>query len=127
MTDIDALAKSVALMINGVVDYWPEFERREITSERLVVVPTGMERGFASRGLCQTDYLIDVGVLRRVTEDDVPLLVKQVGKFGRTLLGCHFGEAQCVEVKYEPLYSVEHLRERQQFTAVLRLRLRTIG
>ena len=122
---IDALANSVALQVEGAVDYWPEYDRKDITSERIVVTPEGIAYAHMSRNLVQTDYLIAVGILRRATEDDVPGLVKKVQRLGRMLLGRQFIAARCVDVKYDPLYSIDHLRERRQFTAVLRLTLRT--
>lgn len=125
---IDALAQAIATDLNAEVDYWPEFERKEITSERILVVPSGIDYKQLSRADVQTDYHFSVGVLRRIrNEDEVSDLVERVQSFGRTMVGRKFGSIRCVEVKYEPLYSIDLLRERRQFTAVIRLTFRTIG
>ncbi len=122
--DIERLATAVALRLDGTVTHWPEYERREVTREQVLIVPSGIAYKFLSRAHTQADYHLDVGVLRRATEDDIPALLKRVETLAKGLTGAVFEGFRCIEVKHEPLYSLEYLREKRLFVGILKLTFR---
>lgn len=126
---INTLAIELAETIGGTVDFIPEFERREIIEKKIIVVPQGIERTQLSRADVQTDYTFSIGVLKRIaSEDELPGMIEEVQALGRSILGSHsiYG-GRCIAVDYEPLYAVELLRERRQFTAVLKVTFRMVN
>lgn len=125
-TNLYSVAQMVALDIDAEVDYWPEFGRREISSEKLLVVPAGVTYTRLSRATVATDYILHIGLLRRVTEDDVPGLVERLQTLGKKLLDKLYNGFRCVSVVYDPLYAVNLLRERRQFTGIIKVTLRGI-
>lgn len=125
---IDAVAQAVALHHSAEVDYWPEFNRADITSRRVIVVPSGIEFTRESRGDVVASFTLLLGVLQRVTsEDDVPELVAYIQTLGRSLLGQSFAGCRVVSAEYDPLYAPELLREKGQFTGVIKLTLRGVA
>lgn len=126
---IHAIAQDLAQMVGGTVDYLPEFERREIVEKKIIVVPQGIERTQLSRADVQTDYTFSVGVLKRIaSEDELPEMIDEVQALGRSILGARSTlGGRFIAVDYEPLYAVDLLRERRQFTAVLKITFRTVN
>lgn len=125
---INTLAMELAETIGGTVDFIPEFERREIIEKKIIVVPQGIERAQLARAVVQTDYIFSIGVLKRIaSEDELPGMIEEVQTLGRSILGSYsIHGGRCIAVDYEPLYAVELLRERRQFTAVLKVTFRMV-
>lgn len=125
---IDTVARAVAAHLSAEVDYWPEFNRADITERRVVVVPSGVELTRESRGDVMASFSLDIGVLQRVaSEDDLPALVSYMQTLGRELLDASFAGCRVTGAEYEPLYAPELLREKGQFTGVIKLTLRGLA
>ena len=130
MADIIKLAKAVAAEISvpgeAEVCYAPEFDLKGLKDLKVVVVPSGLEMKPISRTASEDTMHIQIGVLKRCTEDDVVDLVNTVITIGRGFLDRRIEGAVCTDVRYNPLYSPEHLRERRQFTGVVELVFKSV-
>ena len=130
MADIVELAEAVAAEISAPgeaeVAFAPEFDLKDLKEMRVVVVPSGLEMKPISRSASEDTMHIQVGVLKRCTEDDIVDLVNTVVSIGRGFLDRRVAGAVCTEVKYLPLYAPEHLRERRQFTGVVELVFKSV-
>src|SRR5574344_1701108 len=115
MVDVVKLAEAVASRISAPGDaevmYAPELDMKGL---RIVVVPAGLVMKPLARGSTEDTLTVQVGVLRKCTEDDVPDLVNTVVTIGRSFLDAALEGATCTDVKYAPLYDAAHLRERRQ-------------
>lgn len=123
MADLIALAEGVAAEAGGgaSVAFAPEFDLKGLKERRTVVVPCGIEAKPDARGYVEERLKVQVGVLKRCTEDDVPGLVREVAALGRSFLHRWVAGVRCVKAEYSPIYAPEHLRERRQFTGVVEL------
>lgn len=127
MADILALAEAVAASLEGAeVSFAPEYDLKDLKTKKIVVVPVGIESKPTARDRLEERYRIHVGLLRRCTEDDVPVLVREVVAIGQGFLQKTVGGMRCMKTEYVPLYSPEHLRERRQFTGVVELTFLTV-
>nr|DAQ58219.1 MAG TPA: hypothetical protein [Caudoviricetes sp.] len=126
MIAIERLAMAIALQIDGFVTFWPEYERRDIVSEKRLVVPSGIVYKQLNRRDTQKDYRIDIGLLSRATEDDVGPLVEKLEGLAKRFVGGSVNGLACVDVRHDPLYSVELLREKRLFVGVLKLTFRGV-
>ena len=131
MADIIKLAEAVAAEIStpgeAEVMYAPELDLKGIKELRIIVAPAGLDMKPISRGCCEDALKIQIGVLKKCTEDDVPDLVNTVVTIGRSFLDKRLEGATCVKVAYNPLYFPDHLRERRQFTGVIELTFLTVS
>ena len=123
MADLIGLAEGVAAEVGGaaLVAYAPEFDLKGLRERRVVVVPCGIEVAPGARGYVEERLKVQVGVLKKCTEDDVPALVREVAALGRSFLHKWVAGVRCVKAEYAPIYAPEHLRERRQFTGVVEL------
>lgn len=129
MADLVSVAGAVASELSrygATVCFLPEFKLSELSQMRVVVVPTGIEDELATRDSVGAVYKVSVGVLKKTTEDEIPLLVQTVRSIGRHFLGMHLAGCSCVKAAYEPVYSPEQFREKRQFTGVVVLSFRTV-
>lgn len=122
MTDIIQLAQGVAAAIEGAeVMFAPEYALYNLHTKRIVVVPIGLETKPKARGYYEEHLRVQIGLLARCTEDEVPSLIREVTQLGRSFLQKWIAGVRCVKAEYSPLYAPEHLRERRQFTGVVEL------
>jgi len=124
MTDIMRLAEAVASELKeygASVELAPEFALRDVKARRIVVVPVGVERRFVSRGHRQADFKVQVGVLKKATEDELEELIAFVERIGASFLGKAVLGLRCLKSEHVPLYVPDHLKERRQFTSVVEL------
>ncbi|MGN0847880.1 MAG: hypothetical protein ACI4RA_10920 [Kiritimatiellia bacterium] len=130
MADIIELAQAVADAISvpgeAEVSFAPEFDLKGLREMKVVVVPSGLEMKPISRSASEDTMHIQVGVLKKCTEDEIVDLVNTVITIGRSFLDRKVAGATCVDVKYLPLYAPEHLRERRQFTGVVELVFKSV-
>ena len=103
------------------VMFAPEFDLKGIKEKRIVVVPAGIETKPNARDYLEDRLKVQVGLLKKCTEDDIPALVREVVSTGRRFLHKWVAGVRCVKAECNPLYSPEHLRERRQFTGVVEL------
>ena len=123
MADIIELAEGVAAEIGdgAEVMFAPEFDLKGIKEKRIVVVPAGIETKPNARDYLEDRLKVQVGLLKKCTEDNIPALVREVVSTGRRFLHKWVAGVRCVKAECNPLYSPEHLRERRQFTGVVEL------
>ncbi len=106
---------------NAELFYFPDFELRDLDKMQIAVVPSGTEYKTVSRSVHEEMPKVQIGVLKRCTEDELDGMLQFVEKLGLGFLNKKLGGATCVAVVYNPIYSAEHLRERGQFTSVIEL------
>ena len=131
MVDIVKLAEAVAAELgktaNAEVMFAPELDLKGLREMRIIVVPLSIGMKPLARGSSEDTFVIQVGVLKKCTEDDVPGLIKTVVGIGKAFLDKRLEHATCFDVKYDPLYSADHLRERRQFTGVVDLHFKAVS
>lgn len=121
MADIIKIAEAVAKEVKGEVMFAPELDLKGLKELRIIVVPAGLKMKPITRTASEDTLKVQVGVLKKATEDDVVGLVNTVITIGRSFLGRKIEGATCRDVEYAPLYYPEHLRERRQFTGIIEL------
>ena len=123
MVDILDLADAVAASLGegAEVSFAPEFDLKGPKTRKLVVVPAGIESKPTARDRLEEHLKIQIGLLKKCTEDDVPALVREVIRIGQGFLQKYVAGLRCMKTEYVPLYAPEHLRERRQFTGVVQL------
>ena len=112
MDDIIELAEGVAESLGegAEVSFAPEFDLKSLKTKKLVVVPVGIETKPNARDYLEDRYKVQVGLLRKCTEDDVPDLVREVVRIGRSFLQKYVCGLRCMKTEYVPLFSPELLR-----------------
>ena len=126
MADIIKLAEAVASEVEGDLMFAPELDLKGIREMRVIVVPAGLGVKPISRGASEDSMKIQVGVLKKCTEDEVVDLVNTVITIGRSFLDRKLAGATCTHIEYNPLYDPTHLRERRQFTGVVELTFKAV-
>ena len=128
MVDILDLADAVAASLGegAEVSFAPEFDLKGLKMRKLVVVPAGIESKPTARDRLEEHLKIQIGLLKKCTEDDVPALVREVIRIGQGFLQKYVAGLRCMKTEYVPLFSPEHLRERRQFTGVVELTFLTV-
>lgn len=127
MADIIKLAEAVASEVEGDLMFAPELDLKGIREMRVIVVPAGLGVKPISRGASEDSMKIQVGVLKKCTEDEVVDLVNTVITIGRSFLDRKLAGATCTHIEYNPLYDPTHLRERRQFTGVVELTFKAVS
>ncbi len=121
----EAVAEDLA-EYGAVVELAPEFTLKEAKKMRVVVVPVGVEHHLLSRGHREDDYKIQIGVLKKATEDDLEGLVELVETIATGFLEKILAGARCHKAEHNPLFVPDHLKERRQFTSVIELTFKEI-
>lgn len=124
MSEIIRIAEAVAESLekyHAEVLFFPEFELRDLDDLRVVVVPHSTEYKTVSRGRNEEILKVQIGFLKRGSEENLDDLLQTIEKIGLGFLNRKLGGSTCVCVAYNPIYSPEHLRERGQFTSIIEL------
>lgn len=124
MSDVLKVAKKVVEELsdyNAILAFYPEFELRELEDMKIVVIPVGSQYKTLSRNTCEEKLYVQIGILKRCSENEITKLLSFVESIGLKFLNKKFDDAMCVCITYNPIYSSEHLRERSQFTSVIEL------
>lgn len=127
MSEVIRIAEAVAESLekyHAEVLFFPEFELRDLDDLRVVVVPHSTEYKTVSRGRNEEILKVQIGFLKRGSEENLDDLLQTVEKIGLGFLNGKLGGSTCVCVAYNPIYSPEHLRERGQFTSIIELSFR---
>ncbi|MBQ3808177.1 MAG: hypothetical protein II840_09515 [Kiritimatiellae bacterium] len=129
MVDIIHLAEGVAERIGDAdVELAPEYSLKDVKERtRIVVVPVGIKHKMLARGFREDLLTVQVGVLRKATEDDLVDLVNYVQTLALDLLHATVCGAKCVEANHAPLYVPEHMKDRRQFTGVIELLFKEVN
>ena len=129
MSQMLAIARAVTEELadcDAELEFFPEFDLRDLEERRVVVVPSGTEYRALARNTREELPTVQIGVLQRATEDDLPGLLLFTEQLGLRFLNKHVCGALCAGVAYDPIYSPEHLRERGQFVSVIELSFRMV-
>ncbi|WP_176014457.1 hypothetical protein [Victivallis sp. Marseille-Q1083] len=129
MSEVLKIAEAVADQLaeyQAEVQFAPEFELRDLEEMRVVVVPLSTEYKTLSRANHEELLKVQIGILKRATEDDLTELLRFTEKLGLDFLNQKILDATCLVVAYNPIYSADHLRERNQFTSVIELTFKKI-
>ena len=109
----------------------PTFDLEQLKDLVVCVAPKSISETPISRSGVQTDYGIDVGVLKRVADQDqqdrLLTFMDELRRFCRRLT-VEAGDVAgvCIKTDNEPPYRPDHLRELRQFTSVLTLTIRVL-
>lgn len=129
MSEVIKLAEAVTDELkeyNAELMFFPEFELRDLDKMRVVVVPVGTQYKTISRSAHEELPRVQIGILKRGSEDELPELLKFVEALGLGFLNKKISNATCICVAYNPIYSPDHLRERNQFTSVIELTFKVL-
>lgn len=129
MVNIIELAEGVAEKIGEAdVELAPEYSLKEVKERtRIVVVPVGIKHKMLARGFREDFLTVQVGVLRKATEDELVDLVNYAQTLALDFLHATVKGAKCVEVNHTPLYVPEHMRDRRQFTGIIELLFKEVN
>lgn len=103
----------------------PEYDLKDLKNRKFVVVPAALEIGPRDKANTDDTAKIDIGILRKVQNDDqiretVKLAEFVARSFYRKRLAA-LPCAMCTAVSIDPLYDSELIRQRNQFIGVIRL------
>lgn len=129
VSDILNLAHAVAEELReykAELLYFPEFELRDLDDLRIVVVPAETQYKTLSRAVHEELPKVQIGILKRCTEDELDGMLHFAEKLGLGFLNRKLAGGTCVVVAYNPIYRQEHLRERGQFTSVIELTFKVL-
>lgn len=127
-----APAGTFAQAFTAARHYRPQFDLAELKTLRVSVVPKGIGITGLMRNANQHDVSIDVAVQKKVTEPDASeldgwmLLTEQIADFFRLRRLAALPEALWMKTDNVPVYSPEHLEQKQVFTSVLTLTFRVV-
>ena len=129
MVNIIELAEGVAEKIGEAdVELAPEYSLKDVKEKtRIVVVPVGIKHKMLARGFREGFLTVQVGVLRKATEDELVDLVNYAQTLALDFLHATVKGAKCVEVNHTPLYVPEHMRDRRQFTGIIELLFKEVN
>jgi hypothetical protein len=120
------------LPLVAVRHYRPVFELVELKTLRVSVVPKKIEITGLSRTTNQHEVTIDVAVQKKVTEGDTAeldglmSLVERVGDYLRLRRLSAMPTAIWSKTENAPVYSPEHLEQKQVFTSVLSVTFKVV-
>ena len=129
MSEVLKLAEAVTAELseyNAELMFFPEFELRDLENMKVAVVPVATEYKTLSRASHEELLKVQIGVMKRGREDELPELLHTVEGRGLGFLNKKLAGAICIGVGYNPIYSPEHQRERRQFTFVMELTFKQI-
>ncbi len=104
----------------------PDFELSELKELKVAVVASGVNITNKTRELKQYEHIIDVGVWQKIdgqVEVEAPDICKVVSELVDFLISKQVvGSAILKEIKNDPIYSPENLRENRVFTSIITLK-----
>ena len=110
------------------VELAPEYSLKDVKERtRIVVVPVGIKHKMLARGFREDFLTVQVGVLRKTTEDELVDLVSYVQTLALDFLHTTVRGAKCVEANHAPLYVPDHMRDRRQFTGIVELLFKEVN
>ena len=127
---IAAPAGTFLMPITPVRRLLPVYDVTKNHELMISVVPKGREIGVRDRSEAQNDWLIDIGVQKKVgkevpgsdgLEADVDVLLELVEQIGNHLFKKTMADAYWTSTANVPIYSPEHLKDNRLFTGILTL------
>ncbi len=112
--------------------YKPEYDLAQLKTLKVTVVPKKMEIAGLGRNVNQHDVAVDVGIQKKVASasidelDPLMALVEHIADYLRLKRLALSENESALWVKTEniPIYSPEHLEQKQVFTSVLTMTFR---
>ena len=130
-TDI-SLTAAANLVVLALTDYSaelsfaPDFELPRLVNRRVVVVPFGCESKMVGKNTVEKIFNLQIGILMRAKSVDTVDLIAQSEAIGQRLLNAKLGVLYCYEVVWDPIYSADDLRSKNQFTSVIDVKLKLV-
>lgn len=110
------------------LQYSPDFLLPQLSAEKIVVVPYGIEKKLLARsGAKEVTHIIEIAILKRGKNLDIPTLIEEAESIGEKLLGKTFSGKICLGIEFDPVYDADMLRSSNQFTSVIVARLRGLA
>lgn len=112
--------------------YRPTFDLAALKTVRVSVVPRSLTISALGRASNQHDVAVDVAVQKKVDPadsaelDSLMRLVEQIADFFRLRRLTELPEAMWTRTENQPVYSPEHLEQKQVFTSVLTFTFRVV-
>ena len=106
MSEVVKLAENVVAELeeySAELSFFPEFELRDLDEMRVVVVPVGTQYKTLSRAAHEEFPRVQIGILKRGSEEELPELLKFVEGLGLGFLNKKLGTATCICVAYNPI------------------------
>lgn len=129
MATIETVARDIqALISESEIDYVPDFELKDFKSERVVIVPVGIQYSNLTRGTKEVLVNIEIGICKRIKEAELPDMLDKVEKITTTLLNTQLVNARgyVKEVINNPAYDVQSMVSNGTFLTVLQVQVRVI-
>ena len=127
-----APAGTFAQAFTAARHYRPQFDLAELKTLRVSVVPKAIAVTGLMRSANQHDVSIDVAVQKKVSPDDAAeldglmTLTEQIADFFRLRRLAALPQALWTKTDNVPVYSPEHLEQKQVFTSVLTFSYRVV-
>lgn len=99
----------------------PDFDIRDLKGIRVVVLPYGRKAKLATRISHQNQFVINVAIIQKANGMQAEENISKAEEIGAKLLGAKLVNGSCLQVEWDPLYSVDELREKGLFISVLKI------
>ena len=141
--DIIQIADAVVVELNGgtfsapinpMRMILPNFDLKELADLKVTIVPKSVDSSLLTRASDQDDFVIDIGVQKKLTEnfeaETVSLIsfVTEIKDFLRKKnlqIGSKF--AMWINTKIDPIYSREHIAGDNVFTSIISVTYRAMN
>ncbi|OHB56835.1 MAG: hypothetical protein A2Y07_06905 [Planctomycetes bacterium GWF2_50_10] len=142
MPDIVAICDAIATELNkgsfaqpftAVRNLLPEFDLSDLADLKVTVVPKGIETSTYSRESTQYDFVIDIGIQKKLSGEvnqDLPAmlaLVDEIMIFLRKRKLASMPQVGWVKCTSDPIYARDHLVQTRVFTSVLTVTYRAMS
>lgn len=129
MATIETVARDIqALISESEIDYVPDYELKDFKSERVVIVPVGIQYSNLTRGTKEVLVTIEIGICKRIKESELPVMLNRTEDITNTLLNAQLVNARgyIKEVINNPAYDVQSMVSNGTFLTVLQVQVRVI-
>lgn len=119
-----AVAQAVAASLSDYdaqLLYAPEYELPKLSARRVMVVPFSQTLTPVSRSTREATYQIQIGVLCRAKEENVPEFLALTESICLPFLLKRIDGAMCTNTEFKPIYVPEMLRKDGLFFSVTTL------
>ena len=112
------------LGLNAKLSFAPEYNLSNDTEKIIYVSPRDKKISRENRKQNDVEYTVDICMIERARENEVPSLVTEMESLGDNLLQQTFDNARVSQVLFNPLFASEELRQKRLFISVLSVTLR---
>lgn len=129
MATIETVARDIqALISESEIDYVPDYELKDFKSERVVIVPVGIQYSNLTRGTKEVLVTIEIGICKRIKKSELPVMLNRTEDITNTLLNAQLVNARgyIKEVINNPAYDVQSMVSNGTFLTVLQVQVRVI-